>query len=207
MPDGACAMFPLGSVLFPHAVLPLHVFEPRYRLMTEECIARDGTFGVVLIERGSEVGGGDVRFDVGTLAQIVQAGRFDDGRYAVVAVGVKRLRVRSWLADDPYPRAEIDLLDEPDDAIDPSQLEEVTRLLGRVRALVAELGTSIPSEPIELSVDDPVRASFEAAALAPLGPLDAQSLLELAEPGARLTRLGELLTEEARVLEFRLSGE
>jgi uncharacterized protein len=200
-------MFPLGSVLFPHAVLPLHVFEPRYRLMTEECIAGDGTFGVVLIERGSEVGGGDVRFDVGTLAQIVQAGRFDDGRYAVVAVGVKRLRVRSWLADDPYPRAEVDLLDEPDDAIDPGQLDDVTRLLGRVRALVAELGVSIPSEPIELSVDDPVRASFEAAALAPLGPLDAQSLLELAEPGARLTRLGELLTEEARVLEFRLSGE
>jgi Lon protease-like protein len=207
MADGACAMFPLGSVLFPHAVLPLHVFEPRYRLMTETCIAGDGTFGVVLIERGSEVGGGDVRFDVGTLAQIVQAGRFDDGRYAVVAVGVKRLRVRSWLADDPYPRAEIDLLDEPDDAIDPHQLEEVTRLLGRVRALLAELGASIPSEPIELSVDDPARASFEAAALAPLGPLDAQTLLELAEPGARLTRLGELLTEEARVLEFRLSGE
>lgn len=200
-------MFPLGSVLFPHAVLPLHVFEPRYRLMTEQCIARDGTFGVVLIERGSEVGGGDVRFDVGTLAQIVQAGRFDDGRYAVVAVGVQRLRVRSWLADDPYPRAEIDLLDEPGDAIDPRRLEEVTRQLARVRALLAELGASIPSEPIELSVDDPVRASFEAAALAPLGPLDAQGLLELAEPSARLTRLGELLEEEARVLEFRLSGE
>jgi Lon protease-like protein len=204
---GTCAMFPLGSVLFPHAVLPLHVFEPRYRLMTEQCIASDGTFGVVLIERGSEVGGGDVRFDVGTLAQIVQAGRFDDGRYAVVAVGVQRLRVRSWLDDDPYPRAEIDLLDEPDDVIDPHQLDEVTRLLGRVRALLAELGEAIPSEPIELSVDDPVRASFEAAALAPLGPLDAQALLELAEPSARVTRLGELLEEEARVLEFRLSGE
>ncbi len=77
----------------------------------------------------------------------------------------------------------------------------------RVRGLLAELGASIPSEPIELSVDDPVRASFEAAALAPLGPLDAQALLELADPSVRLTRLGELLEEEARVLEFRLSSE
>ena len=57
-------MFPLGTVLFPYAVLPLHVFEPRYRALTEHCLAGDGCFGVVLIERGSEVGGGDTRFAV-----------------------------------------------------------------------------------------------------------------------------------------------
>ena len=123
----------------------------------------------------------------GTLARIVQAGRFDDGRFAVVAVGVQRLRVRSWLADDPYPRAEIDLLDEPDDADRSSPARGGRRPADAAcAALLAELGASIPSEPIELSVDDPVRASFEAAALAPLGPLDAQALLELADPGVRL---------------------
>ncbi|MET1002223.1 MAG: LON peptidase substrate-binding domain-containing protein, partial [Acidimicrobiia bacterium] len=51
-------MFPLGSVLFPHALLPLHVFEPRYRVMMRHCLEGDKEFGVVLIERGSEVGGG-----------------------------------------------------------------------------------------------------------------------------------------------------
>ena len=68
-------MFPLGSVLFPHAVLPLHVFEPRYLALVERCLAGDQEFGVVLIERGSEVGGGDVRFSVGTVTRIVQIGR------------------------------------------------------------------------------------------------------------------------------------
>ena len=52
-------MFPLGTVLFPHALLPLRVFEPRYREMTARVLREDGEFGVVLIERGSEVGGGD----------------------------------------------------------------------------------------------------------------------------------------------------
>ncbi len=67
-------MFPLGTVLFPSMVLPLHVFEPRYRQLTLECIEAEREFGVVLIARGSEVGGGDQRRSVGTLARIVQAG-------------------------------------------------------------------------------------------------------------------------------------
>ena len=58
-------MFPLGTVLFPHAPLPLHIFEPRYRALVQECIDGDGEFGVVLIERGFEVGGGDTRFGTG----------------------------------------------------------------------------------------------------------------------------------------------
>ncbi|HEX5095168.1 MAG TPA: LON peptidase substrate-binding domain-containing protein, partial [Acidimicrobiia bacterium] len=57
-------MFPLGTVLFPHALLPLQVFEPRYRVMMRNLLDGEREFGVVLIERGSEVGGGDVRFDV-----------------------------------------------------------------------------------------------------------------------------------------------
>lgn len=198
-------MFPLGSVLFPHAVLPLHVFEPRYRRLTEQCLAGDGRFGVVLIERGSEVGGGDVRFDVGTLAQIAQAGRFDDGRYALVTVGTERVRITSWLEDDPYPRAHVEPLGDAPGAADRGQLDEVARLLERVLALLAELGA--PGPPPEAAFDaDLVRASFQASARAPIGPLDAQALLELDDAGTRLDRLTELLTEEARVLEFRLSG-
>jgi len=198
-------MFPLGSVLFPHAVLPLHVFEPRYRLLTERCLADDGQFGVVLIERGSEVGGGDVRFDVGTIAQIVQAGRFDDGRYALVAVGTERVRVTSWLDDDPYPRAAIETLGDEAGGADRAQVEEVARLLERVLALGTELG--VPRPPTDAPLDgDPVQASFQAAARAPIGPLDAQALLELGDASTRLARLDELLTEEARVLEFRLGG-
>ena len=75
-------MFPLGTVLFPYAVLPLRVFEPRYRVMTRRCLDGDREFGVVLIERGSEVGGGDVRFGVGTIARIVQVAETPDGGYS-----------------------------------------------------------------------------------------------------------------------------
>ena len=66
-------MFPLGTVLFPHMGLPLHVFEARYQALTRDCLDGNGEFGVVLIERGSEVGGGDTRFGVGTVALIAEA--------------------------------------------------------------------------------------------------------------------------------------
>jgi Lon protease-like protein len=199
-------MFPLGSVLFPHALLPLHVFEQRYRSLVDRCLAEDIPFGVVLIERGSEVGGGDVRFPVGTLARIVQVGRFDDGRYALVSAGVQRCRIQEWLADDPFPQAHVEVLADlanPDGAV---LIPEVTLLLRRVLALHAQLGAAVASPEIVLD-QDPVRASFEAAALAPIGPLDAQALLELDDAGARLARLVDLLADEASVLEFRLSAD
>ena len=107
------AMFPLGTVLLPSAVLPLHVFEPRYRQLVRDCLDRDGEFGVVLIERGNEVGGGDNRTSVGTVARLVEAVPFGDGRWALAAVGTRRIRVRRWLEDDPYPRAEVEAWDDP----------------------------------------------------------------------------------------------
>jgi Lon protease-like protein len=202
----AIPMFPLGSVLFPHALLPLHVFEARYRALTEACLAGDGEFGVVLIERGSEVGGGDTRFPIGTVARILEAGRLPDGRYVLAAVGTRRLRVRRWLAEEPYPRAEIELLDDP--APLPAaagRRDEVERLLLRVLALRAELGEPSPLVDVRLD-DDPGRASFEAAAVAPLGPLDAQRLLELDDADGRLQALTHLLSEEAEFLELRRAG-
>jgi Lon protease-like protein len=199
-------MFPLGSVLFPHAELPLHVFEPRYRALTEACLAGDGEFGVVLIERGSEVGGGDTRFSVGTVARIVAAGRLPDGRYLLATVGTRRLRVRDWLPDNPYPRAEVELLPEPALPDDAREVRtDVERLLKRVLAMAAEVGDAPQAVGIELD-DDPVQAGFQAAAAAPIGPLDAQGLLELDDPVERLDLLRGLLAEQAEVLELRLSG-
>ena len=101
------AMFPLGSPLFPHMPLRLQVFEPRYLKMLAELIeARAVRFGVVLIERGTEVGGGEQRFDVGTVAEVTDLDA-QDGLVRLVAHGGSRFRVRDWLADAPYPRAEV----------------------------------------------------------------------------------------------------
>jgi Lon protease-like protein len=201
-------MFPLGTVLFPHAMLPLHLFEDRYRALAETCLQGDGRFGVVLIERGFEVGGGDQRFGVGTVARIVEAAQTPDGRYLLATVGTDRFRVRKWLDDDPFPRAEVDMIGEPKRIADgvAARRAHVQRLLGRVLAMSAELGDrAAPVGAAELD-DDPLRASFEAAARAPIGPLDAQRLLELDDPAERFARLEALLTDAAEVLELRLAG-
>jgi Lon protease-like protein len=206
-------MFPLESVLIPGALLPLHVFEPRYRQLVRDCVAADGTFGVVLIARGSEVGGGDVRTDVGTLARIIRVEELPDGRYVLMAVGVRRVRVEAWLSDDPYPRAEVaDWPDDPDDPGDEAATREalapdgeVVALLRRAAALRAELGETAPA-PVDLTLsEDPIAASYQAVALAPLGPADRQDLLSARSPAARTQGLREALPPAIAMLEALLS--
>src|SRR4051794_34879859 len=127
-------MFPLGTVLLPGAVLPLHVFEPRYRALVADCLAGEPEFGVVLIERGSEVGGGDVRRDVGTVARIMEMTQLPGDRYALVTVGTRRIRVERWLDDEPYPRAEVTAWPEADDGGQGPVVEELLAQLRRVLA-------------------------------------------------------------------------
>ncbi len=199
-------MFPLGTVLVPSAGLPLHVFEPRYRALVRDCLAGDRELGVVLIERGSEVGGGDVRSEVGTVARIVDAVELPDGRWSIAAVGVRRLRVQRWLPDDPYPCAEVE--DWPDPPPGPGYAEALTAVVGQLRrclALAAEAGDRTAPVTIELS-DDPVLAGHQAATVAPLGPLDQQRLLAATTPEGRLSDLAGCLEEAIEVLGLRLGG-
>ena len=198
-------MFPLGTVLFPHAFLPLHVFEPRYRALTRECLAGGREFGVVLIERGSEVGGGDVRLSVGTCARIVEAAELSDGRWLLMVVGVERVGVERWLPDDPYPQAQVTVLpDVPAGADAPQQRATVERVLRQALALKAELGEPAAAATLELD-PDPAVAAYQAAALAPLGPLDSQRVLEQDGADDRLALLASALTDEVRVLAQRAS--
>ena len=197
-------MFPLGTVLFPHMVLPLHVFEPRYRAMLEDVLAEDREFGVVLISRGHEVGGGDLRTDVGTVARIVRAEQLDEERWMVIAVGTERIRVERWLPDDPYPRAEVVPL--PEEHGDGPAREGFARLeprLRRVLALQAELGQDNVPATFEVAEDDAVLC-WQAAVLSPLTAFDAQHVLSLDSCAARLGVVEELLadTEEALRLEL-----
>jgi Lon protease-like protein len=199
-------MFPLGTVLVPAAALPLHIFEPRYRTLMTDCLQGEPEFGVVLIERGFEVGGRDERFGVGTVARIQEAGQLPDGRWVLLAVGTRRIRVDEWLPDDPYPIAMVDDLPEPPwRESDQAGRARAERQVRRALALAAELGHSTAPSTIELS-EDPVTAAWQLVAAAPLGPLDKQRLLELDDHGERLTVLADLAEEEATVLAYRLSG-
>jgi Lon protease-like protein len=197
-------MFPLGSVLFPGMPLPLHVFEPRYRELVQHCLDGEPEFGVVLIERGSAVGGGDVRTSGGTVARIVEATRFDDGRWAVGAVGARRVRVLRWLDDDPFPRAEVE--DWPDGPGEPDarRLAAATVTFRQVLAMAAELGAPVPPATVELA-DDPGVAVLQMAVATPFGPADRQDLLCAEGPVERLALLGELLEGLAELLGAQLS--
>jgi Lon protease-like protein len=189
--------------LFPYAMLPLHVFEPRYRMMTRHVLDGDQEFGVVLIERGSEVGGGDSRFDVATIARVVQANEMPDGGYALATVGMRRVRVQQWLTDDPYPRAEIAVLDDPPaSAADGVARDLVVDAFARVADLARRIDPRVGEVP-EFD-PDPLRASYEAAAIAPIGPLDAQRLLAVDDAGTRLTLLTALLEERLVDLQARI---
>ncbi len=205
-------MFPLGSVLFPGMPLTLHVFEPRYRSLVADRVAaaergEPPDFGVVLIERGAEVGGGDQRFSVGTVARFTQVAQLPDGRYATVAVGTRRVTVRTWLADDPFPRAEVEDLDDAyfDAALDQALLERADRLVRRCLALADQLGERGYSTPIELD-PEPVAAAWQLAAIAPVGELDQLALLGSPSCTELLSSLADLAEQEAAVLAFRLDS-
>jgi Lon protease-like protein len=186
-------MFPLGTVLVPGAPLPLHVFEPRYQAMVQHCLASDREFGVVMITRGSEVGGGDLRTDVGTVARIVEAARLVNGRWALRCIGIRRIRVLRWLDDDPYPRAEV--VDWPDQVdTDPDALAVLDTLVGRVGtalrrvlAQVAELG--LPGAPATIEVPpDRVRSRQPPHPPGPHARRGARGPRPAAGPGGRAAR-------------------
>ncbi|MDW3218386.1 MAG: LON peptidase substrate-binding domain-containing protein [Acidimicrobiales bacterium] len=199
-------MFPLEQTVLPTAVVPLHLFEPRYRQFARDVTARDEPdFGTAPIERGREVGGDDVRADVGVVARIIQHEEFDDGRWGLVASATRRIRVVEWLPDDPYPRALVE--DWPDadadayrDAIDVADRAGLEAGVERIRAAAGRLqpGRAIPEIVL---AEDHAQAIWQAAVVAQLGPLDGSDLLAVPGVAARLERAVALIGERAEMLE------
>jgi len=201
-------MFPLGSVALPGVALPLQVFEPRYRALVMTCLTEDRLFGSVLIDRGSEVGGDDRRGDSGSLIRILQSEELPDGRWAVVGVGIERLQVVEWLPDDPFPRCIAEAW--PDGKPTDLTAELVVRTLDATFGLMVRLGVDrgdLSSHP-ELD-PDPSIASFQLAALSPLGPLDRLQALKAADPDSRLRFLLASIEDQLATLDAidALSGD
>jgi Lon protease-like protein len=107
-------LFPLNTVLCPGIALPLHIFEERYRALVRHCLESSSPFGIVMIREGREVGTGAISFTgIGTVAEIRDAGRYEDGRYDLLVVGTKRFEIRRVLSGRrPYLVAEVEVLDE-----------------------------------------------------------------------------------------------
>ena len=199
-------MFPLGTVLIPSGFLPLHLFEKRYRQMIVDLLEGDREFGVVLIRRGSEIGGGDERCDIGTRARVLEARETPDGRWSVAAVGLQRLYVQRWLPDDPYPWAEVrPMPDAPGPPVAEVAYRRVIGSLRRLLAGLAELGEPVAEMMFEVA-DDPGLGTLQLAALAPIAVHDRQRLLECNRATERVVLLEEMLSEAQEVADIRLGG-
>jgi Lon protease-like protein len=197
-------LFPLGTVLFPGLLLPLHIFEDRYRQLVRDLA--DGPeprqFGVIAIRHGRETGvdGIQALYEIGCTAVLRQVKPLEDGRYDVVTVGTQRFKLASLDDSGPYLRGQVDLLTEEtgDEAATAQAARMVRDGFRAYLDSLAERGVTQISAP-ELP-DDPVTLSYLVAASMIIDLSDRQALL--AEPDVlhRLAAERALLSRELTML-------
>ena len=170
-------MFPLSTVLMPGMPLPLRIFEERYLKLLGDLLGEETPeFGVVLISRGPEVGGGEKRMNIGTIASVTNIGTTEQF-YGLESVGSRRFRVNAWLPDDPYPLADIDFIPDLiwDDTLMPARVHLETKVR-QLLAFASEFGDLQYGPDVEFS-DDPMEACWQLAGVLPVGELDQMDLL------------------------------
>ena len=193
-------MFPLGTVLLPAMPFALNVFEPRYLKMMGDLLETDAPeFGIVLIERGHEVGGGEQRLVTGTIADIAEI-EAPEGHLVVTGHGTRRFDVTQWLDDDPYPQAEVEFRDEESE---PEGLSDrLVTLEIQVRdALQKAHDYQLGIWPVDVPLsDDPVAKLWQLAGISPLSTLDHCTLLQSATLGDLVEHTTRLVDDAARGL-------
>ena len=197
-------LFPLGSVLFPGALMPLHIFEPRYRLLIRRCIDRQRPFGIVLIRSGSEVDPRAEPYGVGTEAKIVAESALPDGRSYIVTRGERRFTVERLMPDvEPYLVGEVRYLDETDGdgALDRATLA-LDALGSYLLAVVAVTEDSRGERALadELRSARPRDLAYRIAGSLAVDAPQQQALLELETASARLAEETRILNRETELL-------
>jgi Lon protease-like protein len=173
-------LFPLGLVLIPHELVPLHIFEERYKLMIGECIEQEREFGIVWLSD-------DGLKEVGCSARIARVlERFEDGRLNVLVEGGAPFRLLRRIDELPYPAGDVELLDD-DPGADPGAADTARR---RYADLVAEVTDERP-EPDDLAKLD----AYGMAATLDVALEAKQMLLELRSERGRLEQLEGLFAE------------
>jgi Lon protease-like protein len=184
--------------------MPLHIFEPRYRLLIRRCIERQQPFGIVLIRSGNEVGGGAEPYDVGTEAKIVDQSPLPDGRSYIVARGERRFEVESLISDaEPYLMGQVRYLDEPEGE---EASQNAVRALDALGAyLLAVLAVTEDSRGERALADElrdapPADVAYRIAGTLAVDPPKQQALLELATASDRLLEETRILDRETDLL-------
>ncbi|HYB34452.1 MAG TPA: LON peptidase substrate-binding domain-containing protein [Mycobacterium sp.] len=204
------AMFPLESALLPGEDLPLRIFEPRYTALVLDCLhSDDPRFGVVLISRGREVGGGDSRCDVGALTRITECVDFGSGRYGLRCRTGERIRVCEWLPDNPYPRATVRAWpDEPGDPVTATQLRDLEdQVMALFERIATARGAALPSRDVLLGFGhgDAGERLYALASRVPIGPADRYAVLSSPSAAQRLAALSDAVDSIAAMVDFHLS--
>lgn len=204
-------LFPLNAVLFPGAVLNLHVFEPRYKQMINECLETGEGFGVALIAEGAEAGDPNVTpHEIGSIAEIVEVQTLPFGRYFISTIGRERFRIREIIQREPFLLVDAEMID--DENAEPAPDRESGELLPAVRDLFDEylemlIEFSGQERGVELPVDDPTGTSYLIGDSLQVAEAVKQRLLEIDDTGARLRAerdfLERLLPQLRRLLARR----
>lgn len=200
-------LFPLNAVLFPGAALNLHVFEPRYKQMINDCMKEGVGFGVVLIREGREAGDPSVEpHQVGSVAEILEITQLPFDRFYISTVGRERFRITKIVSREPYLTVEVEPIAEV--SVAPERLESLT---GRVRTAFLEyLKLIVEFSGQEANVDlpdDPLHTSFAVGDALQVADSMKQRLLELEDTKQRLmvelAFLRRLLPQLRKLLERR----
>ncbi len=199
-------LFPLNTVLFPGQMLPLHIFEDRYRLMIRRCLAEDLPFGVVLIKRGPEIGAEAVPYEVGTIARILKSSHQSDGTIDIVTVGQERFCIDHLIHDQPYLRGEVKTLP----MWEPTDIDAVTTLADRVRdnvscyiKLIAEAaGLQIQ---VDAMPDAPQQLGYLAGVAMQIDNREKQEILANSSLQEVLAREIQLLNRENALLRWMIA--
>jgi Lon protease-like protein len=205
-------LFPLSAPLFPGIGLPLVIFEPRYRRLLEDLLARPEEqrfFGVVAIRQGWEVedvAPVEALYEVGCTARLQDVRLLPDGRFRVATVGERRFRVLDVVVGEepPYLQADVDWLVEQEDADGAGQVRELfTEYVATVAALQGATAPDAGAETEHLlrdAGDDPRALSWLVASAALLSTDDRQALLTEPATRSRLAAESRLLRRELTLL-------
>ena len=196
--------------MLPNQDLPLRIFEPRYGALVQHCIATGEPFGVVLISQGREVGGGESRYDVGTLTRIAEYAEHGAGRYTLRCRTGERIKVFDWLPDDPYPRATVRVWpDEPGDEVTEAQFLDVEdRVIALFERIAQVRDIQLPGRDVMLNYGvarDAGERLYALASRVPIGSADRYAVLAAPSATDRLAALREAIDTLTEMVEFQLS--
>jgi len=182
-------LFPLGLVLLPDMMLPLHIFEERYKEMVSECLANDRPFGIVLFD------GESIR-SVGCMARITEVlNRYDDGRMDIMTRGGERFVIRELIEDQAYMEARVFFFDDGADPPGEDQADIVDTAVHLLKE-IADIDAGSDSSTIGGQIP-PKRLSFAIAALEGFAPAERQGFLEMTSPSERLKKCVQALSRIA----------